>query len=103
MPKINVTVQHTLGQEEASSRLQRLTEYLKSMHGDKVTDLSETWSGHAGTFGFSTFGMKVAGNIAAEADKVVLEGEIPFAAMMFKGKIEQEIRGTLEKALGVGK
>jgi hypothetical protein len=103
MPKISVTVAHNLGQEEASSRLQRLTEYLKSMHGDRVTDLTETWSGHAGTFGFSTFGMKVTGSVRAEADQVVLDGEIPFAAMMFKGKIEQEIRGTLEKALGVGK
>ena len=37
MPKINVTVPHTLGQAEAASRLVRLGDFLKGQHGDKGT------------------------------------------------------------------
>ena len=46
-------------------------------------------------YALTTFGIKITGKITLQEDKVQLEGELPFAAMMFKGKIEQGIREQL--------
>ena len=47
------------------------------------------------------FGMFVRGvvDVTIEENEVRLDGQIPFAAMMFKGKIEQGLRETMTKAL----
>ena len=37
--------------------------------------------------------------MTVEPNQVVLQGSLPFAAMMFKGKIEQTVKEELEKAL----
>jgi hypothetical protein len=37
--------------------------------------------------------------MTVEPNEVKINGALPFAAMMFKGKIEQSVREELEKAL----
>jgi hypothetical protein len=37
--------------------------------------------------------------VTVEPNEVKLHGVLPFAAMMFKGKIEQTVREELEKLL----
>jgi hypothetical protein len=50
-------------------------------------------------FSFSTFGFKIAGALEAADQMVTVRGDLPFAAAMFKGKIEGDIRQQLEKLL----
>ena len=50
-------------------------------------------------FGFTTFGFPIKGAIAVEPAEVKLDGDLPFAAMMFKGKIEQEFKDALTRLL----
>ena len=99
MPKITVTVPHQLGQQGAAERLQSFVARLKEKHQDQVSNLEEEWSGNALKFGFKTFGFqfKGAGNVSDTEAK--LDVDIPFAAMMFKGKIESEMRDTLTRVL----
>ena len=47
----------------------------------------------------TTFGMKFKGLLTVEDDAVQIDGDLPFAAMMFKGRIESEVRDSLEKLL----
>jgi putative polyhydroxyalkanoate system protein len=99
VPKINMEIPHALKVEEAKSRLERMAESLESRYGGQVKDMSQSWVGNLLTFGFKTMGMRFDGNVGVEDNKVVVNGDLPFTAMMFKGKIESEIRQQLERIL----
>lgn len=99
MPKLAIEVPHTLGQQEASQRLQGYLEKVKERYGAQVSNLTDAWNGNTLNFGFTTFGFNIKGAVNVHEDKVALDGDIPFAAMMFKGKIEQEVRDQLAKVL----
>ena len=72
-------------------------EVVKEHYKDKVTDLEESWQGNQLKYSFATFGFKISGDLAVEPSEVRLNASLPFAAMMFKGKIESEIREQLER------
>lgn len=97
MPKLNLEVPHALPQDEAQERLQRFAESLHGRFGDQAKDVTQSWSGNVLSFGFKTFGMRIDGKIGVESDKLVVSGDLPIAATMFKGKIESEIRQQLER------
>jgi putative polyhydroxyalkanoate system protein len=97
MPKFGVRVPHSLTQTEARSRLERFAELLQQKYQDKVSDLDQSWEGDTLKFRFKSYGIQLQGGIAVNDKELDLNGELPFAAMMFKGKIESEIREQLEK------
>jgi hypothetical protein len=99
MPSFNMSVPNPLGQEEALSKIQNLLGQVKEEHGDKISDLQESWSGNTGTFSLTAMGMKVSGTLAVKPDEVTIDGNIPFAAVPFKGQIEKVIREQAEKVL----
>ncbi len=97
MPKFSVTIPHTLSTEEAVKRLNRFTETVGT--NQQVSDLEQSWQGNDLHFGFKTFGIQIRGVSAVCADQLQVSGELPFSAMMFKGKIESEIKKVLAKLL----
>jgi hypothetical protein len=94
VPKINFEIPHSLSAEEARGKLERFTE---SLPQDQVSDLEQSWSDNTLTFGFKTFGIKIAGNLTAADQRLLVDIELPFSAMMFKGKIESEVKKQLER------
>ena len=44
-------------------------------------------------------GMSISGTVAVEPDRVKLDASLPFAAVMFKGMIEQQIRKEIDGLL----
>ena len=100
MPKSTVSVNHSLGQERAVELLKQFLPKLRDKFQGQVSDLEEAWNGNVLNFSFKTFGFKINGNLAVEPGDVKLTANIPFAAMMFKGKIEQTVREELTKVLG---
>ena len=99
MPKMSVSVGHALSQQEAAERLKGFLGKIKEKYQSQVSNLEESWAGNTLNFGFTTFGFPIKGAVNVEPAEVKLDGEIPFAAMMFKGKIEQEIKDQLAKLL----
>jgi putative polyhydroxyalkanoate system protein len=99
MPSLAINVPHTLGAAEATARLKTFFDKLKSRHQDKMSNLEERWDGNRLDYAFSTFGFNIKGDLQIEENEVKVNGSLPFAAMMFKGKIEQSVREELEKAL----
>lgn len=99
MPKINFEIPHPLSNEDAKDRLQRFVESLESKFQDNVSDLQQSWEGDRLDFGFKTYGIKIAGNINVEDSRIAVDIDLPISAMMFKGKIESEIRKQLERLL----
>jgi hypothetical protein len=99
VPKFHFEIPHTLSADDAKSRMERFVESLQARFQDKVSDLDQGWNGNTLAFGFKTFGIKITGTIAALDNKLDVNGEIPFSAMMFKGKIESEVKEQLARLM----
>ena len=99
MPGFSTEVPHQLGQDGARERLKSFLDKISEKYKDQISDLTGDWTGNTLNYAFSTFGIKIDGSLDVEADKVSMKGNLPFAAMMFKGKIENDIKAALEKAL----
>lgn len=95
------SVPHSLGKEQArkvasaafDSYTKRFAEYNPTVDW-KNEDLAE--------IGFSVKGMKLSGSIEVKESEILLDMDVPFILKPFKkqavGKIEEEIRGWIEKA-----
>ena len=99
MPKFHLEVPHALSADEAKSRLERFIDSLRAKFQDKVSDLEQSWDGNVLSFAMKTFGFKISGAVDSQDQKLDVRGDIPFAAMMFKGKIETEIREQLARLM----
>jgi putative polyhydroxyalkanoate system protein len=97
MPKFGVQVPHTLTKDEARTRLERFAEMLEAKFANQVSDLQQSWDGDTLKFHFKSYGIPLNGGITVADKELNVAGDIPFTAMMFKGKIESSIREQLEK------
>ena len=92
MSKLNISVPHKLSREEATQRIKGLLSQMKREYGDSIKDLDEDWSGDFCRFRFSIMGSSITGTLDILSDEVRIDGDLPFAASFFKGKIEETIR-----------
>ena len=99
MPALKLSFPHQLGQAEATARLHGLLARVKEKYQDQVSDLMETWNDNTLSFSFKTYGFQVSGDVIVQDSEVVLDGQIPYAAMLFKGQIESNLRKQLATAL----
>jgi len=103
MPTLNVNVPHTLGKEQAICRLKERLNQAKNKFGQEVSHLEERWNGDVLSFGFSTLGVKVRGTVTSAESEVKVTAKLPYAAMLFRGAIERQIRNELENILADGR
>ena len=97
MPKFNVQVPHSLSREEARTRLERFADNLQQKFQTQVSDLNQTWEDDTLRFKFKTYGIPLSGGITIGDASLDVDGDLPFSAMMFRGKIESSIREELER------
>jgi hypothetical protein len=88
-------IPHALGREEATRRIKVLIPKAR----DQVSDLEEQWQDHTLTFRFKAMGFKVGGTAAVEETVANIDVDLPLAAMMVKGIIEQRVRQELGTVL----
>ncbi len=91
MAHFDMSIPHSLSQQEALQRIQTLLTETKKEHGDKISQLTEKWSGNKGEFSFVIMGFEIAGTLTVNEKNVDLDAELPFAASLFKGKIKELI------------
>lgn len=99
MSKMKVRVPHSLTIDDARQRLENFIGILKQEYGSNLDHIKEDWQGNQGTFSFKAMGMAVEGNIVVEPSEVYVEGDLPIAALPFKGKIESTIQDQLKTLL----
>jgi putative polyhydroxyalkanoic acid system protein len=100
MPSLNLEVPHALDQEEATRRLKDRFGQIKEKHAGQISDLEERWNGNTLDFSFKTFGIRVKGTAVSGPSEVKVQTQLPLAAMMFKGTIEQQLGDELRSLLG---
>jgi hypothetical protein len=99
MPKSNVTVDHTLGKDEALTRLKGMLDQVKQNYGSQVSDLEESWTDNGGSFAFKAMGFKISGEMLVTDSLVSIDADFPWAAKPFQGTIETTIRERAERLL----
>ena len=99
MPAFNTEVKHQLGKEEATRRLKGFLEQVRERYKDQVSDLQGSWTDNVLNFMLKTYGFNISGILTVQDDVVHLTGQLPLAAMAFRGKIEQSISNELEREL----
>ncbi len=99
MPKLTLDVNHNLGLEEATRRLKEKFSAALAEHRGAVSNFREEWIDHTFNFAFSVMGMAVSGAVAVEPCQVRLNAQIPLAASLFRGTIEQRLREEVASIL----
>ena len=99
MPGFNVDVPHSLGKDAAKEKLHSFMDKVREKYQDQVSNLEENWEGDVLSFSFKTYGFTISGDLTVEEDSAKIEGKIPIAAAMFKGKIQQSVGDELKKIL----
>jgi len=100
MPKLSIPIPNPLGQEAALERLKVILEKMKERYKDQVSDLTDSWTDNVLNASFKTYGFTVNAKVTVEPSVVRVDADLPFAAMMFKAKIEQETKSMLGRWLG---
>lgn len=98
MPTIKLSVPHKLGATEAKKRISHLVSDAKSQFSGNVTDVREEWTGNTNQFSFRAMGFTVSGRLDVKETTVDGEISLPFAALPFKGRLEEELN-TRARAL----
>ncbi|MCX6159080.1 MAG: polyhydroxyalkanoic acid system family protein [Ignavibacteriae bacterium] len=92
MPKLEINIPHSLTKDEALTRIKTFLPQLKEQNSDKIKDLEESWNGNTGEFKFKISGFKVSGTLQVGENFVLINGELPFVALLFRSTIEETIR-----------
>lgn len=97
MPKITVRLSHELGAAEALARVKpALEKTAKDFQGhDLQLDSQETTA----AFSFKSMAFTIKGTVEATAVEVVVNVDLPFAAMMFKDQAERAVAKNVKRAL----
>jgi hypothetical protein len=99
MPGFSTEVNHSLGQDVALEKLKGFLDQVRQRYPKQISEIEGSWSDNVLNYEFTTFGIKVDGTLTVEEEVVKMEGNLPFAAMMFKSKISDSIKVALEKAI----
>lgn len=99
MPQLSLDIPHTLSQDEAARRLKERFATAQAEYQERLSDFREEWQDHTFSFGFKVLGMAVSGAVVVEPEKICLAAELPMAASLFKGAIEDRIRQEVDAML----
>ena len=99
MANFKMSVKHALTQEEAINRIKTLLVDVKKQYAGGIDKLEEKWNGNSNSFSFAAMGFSVSGVLTVLPGEITLIGDLPFAASLFKGKIESLIREKAESLL----
>jgi hypothetical protein len=97
MPKITVRVPHALDPAAAFAKVKPALE--KTAHDFQGQDLQIDSTDTSATFSFKSLGFTIKGRADALPSEVLVEVDLPFAAMMFKDKAEKGIEKNVTRAL----
>jgi Putative polyhydroxyalkanoic acid system protein (PHA_gran_rgn) len=97
-----VTIPHSLGKQEAISRLQSSLGQVRSLLAPSVASIEETWSGDRLDFRLIALNQPITGRIDVMDDVVRVEVMLPWVlaaiAERLRSRIERQGTKMLEKA-----
>jgi len=99
MPALITEVRHLLGQDLALEKLKAFLDGVQQRYQGQVDNLRGEWTENCLNYSFAVLGLQVQGKLIVLQELARIEAQIPFAAMAFRGRIEQEMRADLARIL----
>jgi hypothetical protein len=89
---------YACGKEKAYDKVNNLLESLQKKHKDKISNVYKEWNSSKDNmhFQFNTMGFNISGYIQLKNTELILDGNLPTSAMLFKGKIKKTIESVLD-------
>ena len=92
MPALHISMPHSLGSAEALARMQQFVARLAAQHAHHISHVEQQWTGNVGRFKLHLMGFAVEAVVTVGETGVRMEGTMPWAAALFRGRIEETIR-----------
>lgn len=99
MPRMEMSIPHKLGREEALRRVKDKADFLQKTYGAQASQSDQEWKDNVLTFTIQAMGMRVPGSVTVDEAEVRLAADLPLMAMAFKGVAERRVRDELEQML----
>jgi hypothetical protein len=99
MPAFSTTVSHPLDQQTAVNKLKGLMDGLRDKYKDVASDVQGVWNNNVLNFSLKVMGFAIDGTVTVLDKSAVVAGNLPLAASMFRGRIEESIKTEMEKEL----
>jgi len=100
MAKFNVVVDHETERTQAVTRLRTFSDRIRDEAPVEVSEVEEKWDASGNlSFSFKAMGFKISGSMIACDQKVTVAGNLPFAALPFRGVIETQIAEKIKEAV----
>jgi hypothetical protein len=99
MAKFITAVEHQLGAAAAQSRLQDFITQMKTQYADTIDSMEGTWNDNDLTFELTAMGMQVSGTLTVSDDVIEIQGTMPFALSLMRGRMEKTMEQELRKLL----
>ena len=101
MANFNVVVAHGSQRELVISRLQDFSQKLREDMPLDVSEVQESWDENGNlVFSFQALGFSVSGTMMTCDVQVKVSGKLPFAALPFRGAIENQVAKKIREAIG---
>ena len=98
MPTVSVAVPHHGDPDEVATKVRdMLEETVKEFQGQ---NFAADWSGRSATLKFTSLGFPITAAINVDETQVAIDIDLPMAAMMFKGRVEEVLKKNLTALLG---
>ena len=100
MPNLPKTYPHSLGKEEAARRLKERIASEKINKANVASVSKEVWNDPYNLdFAMTLFGYRVDGALKVEDSEIIVDLNLPFAAMLVKGMIEAQMQQQMDLML----
>ena len=99
MPNLNISVPHRLPRDEALKRVKNAFDQIKVDYCSVIDGLTEQWDGQIGEFNAQVMGLPFSATLWVNGSEVNISGKYPLAGIIYKGRIESEIRLAGERIL----
>lgn len=96
---MTIAIKHKLENIEAKRRISSAIGELSNSYSTIIKSPTVIWKGNRVSLGVTIKGVAVSGKIEINKEEVTMNFGIPLVAIMFKKKIETEIRTYLQRVL----
>ncbi len=96
---MTIQIEHNLDKERGIICAEKIFSQLAEQYKDEFSDLKQETKENKIYFSFKIRGMKINGEIIVNENKVIIESKLPFAARIFQGMIETQIKENADKMI----
>ena len=100
MAKFNVAVEHGKTRDEVVEKLRGFADLIKEKMPAQVSEVSEDWDDDGNLlFAFKASGFNISGKMVTNDNQVTVSGDLPFAALPFRGMLETTVAEKIREAI----